>query len=102
MIRDLSNAVLACQLRTMAPGEPLIVEAARRLERMAIAAGACRCIAVNGPRVEFPRLQSMSVRVGANAPVRTEVVTISGLEPGEHRAVDLFGEVVIVQRVPVR
>lgn len=102
-ISAMSNAALACALRELAASErpelSPIIEAAIRLERSAMVAGDCRCIMVDQGSVMFHKPEPMSVRFGeSDRPLRLETREVRWLKPGEHRAVDLWGEVVIVKR----
>lgn len=76
--------------------------AAGRLARMASTHEGCKSIAVNANRVEFARPEPFSVKVQASPiqpPARMETVAFDRLEPGEYRAVDLWGEIVVLHRV---
>ncbi len=101
-LRDLSYAELACALRALDPNDAahreLFCEAARRLERTAIERQECKVYPSWQARIVFPRCSTQYATVHA-LPVPVEFVVVDGLEPGEHRAVDVFGEVAIVQRI---
>lgn len=66
-----------------------------------MAAGECECLMVNQAHVEFERPAPMSLRMAvSDEPVKRETMSVRHLEPGEARAVNIFGKVVIVVREP--
>jgi hypothetical protein len=98
---------LAVRLRNMVgrlhPNDAeVVIAAAVQCERAALEAGECRVLLVEGYRVAFPRQTRLCASIAdLDAPLNPECIVVDGLQPGEHRAVDLWGQIVIVQRAPL-
>lgn len=95
--RKMGNAQLALKCRALGTDEA--IEAARRLEAIAMERGECTCVKVASGTTVFERREAPSLRVGASVePVSGERLEVVGLEPGEWCAVDRFREIVILSR----
>jgi hypothetical protein len=82
--------------------DPLLVEASARLARIAMERSECTGMMVNNATVYFHKPKPFSAvryMVGDDR-FETEIMTVRGLRPGEVRAVDRFGEVIVIVRQP--
>jgi hypothetical protein len=100
-VATMRDAELSLALRGMDSvnhNSSVLGEAAARLAHYAAESGQYTLIMVEAPRVEFPRTTPSTFRMGSSAPLIREHIVVDGLARGEFRAVDLYGDIVIVKR----